>query len=87
MLDENLLWHHHDEDDDQQPDQFEECSSHGSPSELSGVLSVVVALLVSLGAVYGGAMVYEYGFNVETAGDSPVWHQSERDVLPGDRES
>ena len=47
------------------------------------VLSVVIALLVSLGATYGGALVYEYGFNVETAGDHPVWHRSEVDVLPG----
>lgn len=49
------------------------------------VLSVVIAALVSWGAVYGGALVYDYGFNVETAGDSPVWHPSETDVLPGDR--
>jgi uncharacterized membrane protein len=47
------------------------------------VLSVVIALLVSLGATFGGALVYEYGFNVETAGDHPVWHKSETDVLPG----
>jgi uncharacterized membrane protein len=48
------------------------------------VLSVVVALLVSLGATFGGSLVFEYGFNVETAGDSPVWHHSETDVLPGE---
>jgi len=48
------------------------------------VLSIVVALLVSLGAAFGGTLVYEYGFNVETAGDSPVWHQSETDVMPGE---
>ena len=47
------------------------------------VLSVVVALLVSLGATFGGTLVYDYGFNVETAGDSPVWHKSETDVVPG----
>ena len=47
------------------------------------VLSVVVASLVSLGATFGGTLVYEYGFNVETAGDSPVWHPSDADVLPG----
>ena len=47
------------------------------------ILSVVIALLVSLGATFGGAMVYEYGFNVETAGDHPVWHKSETDVVPG----
>lgn len=47
------------------------------------VLSVVVAGLVSFGALYGGSLVYEMGFNVETAGDSPVWHESETDVYPG----
>ena len=48
------------------------------------VLSIVVALLVSVGATFGGSLVFEYGFNVETAGDSPVWHPSETDVMPGD---
>jgi uncharacterized membrane protein len=48
------------------------------------VLSVVIALLVSWGATYGGSLVFDYGFNVETAGDSPVWHASETDVFPGD---
>jgi uncharacterized membrane protein len=47
------------------------------------VLSVVIACLVSLGATFGGTLVYDYGFNVEAAGDSPVWHPSETDVLPG----
>ncbi|MEO6627242.1 MAG: DUF2231 domain-containing protein [Aquihabitans sp.] len=48
------------------------------------VLSVVIALLVSLGATFGGSLVFDYGFNVETAGDHPVWHKSERDVFPGE---
>jgi uncharacterized membrane protein len=47
------------------------------------VLSVVIALLASVGAMFGGSLVYDYGFNVETAGDHPVWHKSETDVLPG----
>jgi uncharacterized membrane protein len=47
------------------------------------VLSLVIAGLVSLGATFGGSLVYEYGFNVETGGDSPVWHKSETDVFPG----
>jgi uncharacterized membrane protein len=47
------------------------------------VLSVVIAALVSFGATFGGSLVYDYGFNVETAGDSPVWHASEQDVFPG----
>jgi uncharacterized membrane protein len=48
------------------------------------VLSIVVAALVAVGATFGGTLVFEYGFNVETAGDSPVWHPSETDVMPGD---
>jgi uncharacterized membrane protein len=44
------------------------------------VLSVLAAGLVSLGATYGGSLVYDYGFNVETSGDHPVWHVSETDV-------
>jgi uncharacterized membrane protein len=48
------------------------------------VLSLVVAALVSLGAAFGGTLVYDYGFNVETAADSAVWHPSETDVMPGD---
>jgi uncharacterized membrane protein len=47
------------------------------------VLSLVVAAFVSLGATYGGTLVFDYGFNVETAGDHPVWHTSEEDVFPG----
>ena len=47
------------------------------------VLSIVVAVLVTFGSLYGGALVYDYGFNVETAGDHPVWHKSEEDVFPG----
>lgn len=48
-------------------------------------LTIVGAVLVSVGATYGGTLVYDYGFNVETAGDSPVWHASEEDVLPGQK--
>ena len=47
------------------------------------VLSILAATLVSVGSVYGGALVYEFGFNVETAGDHPAWHVSEEDVFPG----
>ena len=46
------------------------------------ILSLVIAGLVSLGAYYGGTMVYDYGFNVETSGDHPVYHESEVDVFP-----
>jgi uncharacterized membrane protein len=54
------------------------------PSIAILVLSLVVAALVAVGATFGGTLVFDYGFNVETAGDSPVWHPSETDVVPGD---
>jgi hypothetical protein len=47
------------------------------------VLSLVAAVLVAVGSSYGGTLVFDYGFNVETAGDHPVWHRSETDVFPG----
>jgi len=47
------------------------------------MLSVAIGLLVSVGATFGGSLVYDYGFNVETAGDHPVWHKSDTDVFPG----
>src|SRR3954470_13163674 len=63
-------------------------SYHTEPVTPTGlaVLSVVIAILVSLGATFGGTLVYDYGFNVETATDSPVWHKSEIDVMPGHHE-
>ena len=57
----------------------------GAVSWLVFGLSAVAAGLVSVGAMYGGSLVYDYGFNVETAGDSPVWHESETDVYPGQK--
>jgi uncharacterized membrane protein len=47
------------------------------------VLTVVLGALTVIGGTIGGGLAYDYGFNVETAGDSPVWHQSEVDVFPG----
>ena len=52
-------------------------------SVLALVLSLVIALLTTVGGTIGGSLTYDYGFNVETAGDSPVWHQTEEDVHPG----
>lgn len=48
------------------------------------ILSIITALVIAVGATYGGSLVFDYGFNVETAGDHPVWHKSEEDVFPGD---
>ena len=47
------------------------------------VLSLLVAALTTVGGTIGGSLVYDYGFNVETSGDHPVWHPSDRDVYPG----
>lgn len=58
---------------------------HPSVSGVVLALSLLVGTLVSFGAAYGGTLVFDYGFNVETAGDSPVWHRSEADVMPGQK--
>ncbi len=55
----------------------------GSTQAVPLVLSLLVGTLVAYGAIYGGALVYEYGFNVETSGDHPAWHPSEVDVTTG----
>lgn len=47
-------------------------------------LTLVAAALTALGGTLGGSLAFDYGFNVETAGDHPVWHKSESDVFPGD---
>ncbi|MGI8773489.1 MAG: DUF2231 domain-containing protein [Actinomycetota bacterium] len=44
-------------------------------------LTVVIAGLVSLGAAYGGTLVYEYEFNVEQD-KGWAWEESETDVYP-----
>ncbi|SES00915.1 Uncharacterized membrane protein [Lentzea xinjiangensis] len=49
------------------------------------VLSLVAAGLTGIGAAIGGSLVYDHGFNVETATDSPVWHESETDLFPADK--
>lgn len=51
---------------------------------LAAALTVLIALLTSFGSTIGGTLVFDYGFNVETAGDSPVWHESETDVIHRD---
>jgi len=52
---------------------------------LALALTLAAAALTFLGGTLGGSLAYDYGFNVETSGDHPVWHRSETDVLPGDR--
>jgi uncharacterized membrane protein len=47
------------------------------------VLSLLAGGLVALGAAYGGAMVFDYQFNVEPLKGSTVWDETEEDQLPG----
>jgi uncharacterized membrane protein len=47
------------------------------------ILSVIAALLVFFGAFYGGSLVFEYQFNVESLKGSTVWDETETDQLPG----
>ncbi len=49
------------------------------------VLTLVAAALTVIGGSIGGSIAYDYGFNVETSGDHPVWHPSEVDVFPGQK--
>ena len=48
-------------------------------------ITLAAALLTAIGGTIGGSLAFDYGFNVETAGDSPVWHRSEQDVFPGQK--
>lgn len=48
------------------------------------ILSVLAAALVSYGAAYGGSLVYDYQFNVESLEGSTVWDETELDQKPAD---
>lgn len=49
-------------------------------------LSVIAGLLVAFGSIYGGAMIYEYAFNVEQDFDH-AYERSEVDRVPGQKAS
>lgn len=51
------------------------------PSVFSVILGLVILGLVTIGGTIGGSLTYDWGFNVETATDHPVWHPSEQDVI------
>jgi uncharacterized membrane protein len=57
----------------------------GSPGMFTLVLSILAGTLVSYGAVYGGSLVYDYQFNVESMDGSTVWEETESDQMPGDK--
>ncbi len=47
----------------------------------SAILALLMLALVTIGGTIGGSLTYDWGFNVETATDAPVWHPSETDVI------
>ena len=49
------------------------------------ILSILAGVLVSYGAAYGGSLVYDYQFNVESLDGSTAWDETETDQLPGDK--
>lgn len=57
----------------------------GYAEPLVAGLSVLIGVLVTFGALYGGALVYEYQFNVESV-DGRVWEEHENDVFPIDKQ-
>ncbi|HEY1374615.1 MAG TPA: DUF2231 domain-containing protein [Candidatus Binatia bacterium] len=56
----------------------------GYADDLTTILSVVAALLVAYGATYGGSMVFDYQFNVESLEGKTVWDETEVDQNPGE---
>lgn len=49
------------------------------------ILSIVAGLLVSYGAIYGGSLVYDYQFNVESLEGKTAWDETEVDQDPGEQ--
>ena len=45
------------------------------------LVSLVNDILVPFGAISRGTLGFGYGFDVEAAGDSPVWHTSAVEAL------
>ena len=56
-----------------------------TPRPATLFFSILAALLVSYGATYGGSLVFDYQFNVESLEGSTVWDETEKDQLPGDK--
>ena len=56
----------------------------GSTDGFTTILSVLAGLLVSYGATYGGSLVFDYQFNVESLEGKTVWDETEVDQNPGE---
>jgi uncharacterized membrane protein len=49
------------------------------------ILSILAGALVSYGATYGGSLVFDYQFNVESLDGSTAWDETESDQIPTDK--
>jgi uncharacterized membrane protein len=49
------------------------------------ILSIAAGLLVAIGAAYGGSLVFDYQFNVESLTGSAAWDETEIDQMPGEK--
>lgn len=59
--------------------------SEGYTKLIVMILSALAGALVSYGASYGGSLVYDYQFNVESLEGSTVWDETETDQMPADK--
>ena len=57
----------------------------GRANSSTMILSILAGVLVSYGATYGGSLVYDYQFNVESLDGSTAWNETETDQMPGDK--
>jgi len=60
---------------------FDNAAMYGEPDIVGALLSLVILGLVTVGGTIGGSITYDFGFNVETATDNPVYHPSEHDII------
>jgi uncharacterized membrane protein len=49
------------------------------------ILSILAGALVAYGATYGGSLVFDYQFNVESLDGSTAWDETEVDQKPADK--
>ncbi len=49
------------------------------------ILSLMAGLFVAVGAAYGGSLVFDYQFNVESLSKSTVWDETEIDQTSADK--
>ena len=61
--------------------QFEEANTRFSTM----ILSILAGALVSYGATFGGSLVYDYQFNVESLDGSTAWDETETYQMPADK--